>query len=140
MLTFPPRLDDETPWRRGRESKGSKMRPFTIMSAMAMLLLGFVLLAGPTSAVAHPGGLNASGCHTIRKTREYHCHRAQAAPATSSASSTSSNAGVSGQLVKKSNSGICHVPGSTYYARTQNYVAFSDLDECLASGGRLPKQ
>jgi hypothetical protein len=25
---------------------------------------------------AHPGGLNASGCHNNRKTGEYHCHRA----------------------------------------------------------------
>jgi len=23
---------------------------------------------------AHPGGVNAEGCHTNRKTGEYHCH------------------------------------------------------------------
>ena len=33
------------------------------------------------AALAHGGGLNAEGCHTNRKTGEYHCHRA---PATSS--------------------------------------------------------
>ncbi|MBU67704.1 MAG: hypothetical protein CL858_20025 [Cupriavidus sp.] len=27
------------------------------------------------SAYAHGGGLNAEGCHTNRKTGEYHCHR-----------------------------------------------------------------
>ena len=26
-------------------------------------------------ALAHRGGLNKSGCHNNRKTREYHCHR-----------------------------------------------------------------
>jgi hypothetical protein len=26
-------------------------------------------------ATAQPGGLNASGCHTNRKTGEYHCHK-----------------------------------------------------------------
>jgi hypothetical protein len=26
------------------------------------------------SAIAHPGGLDAKGCHTNRKTGEYHCH------------------------------------------------------------------
>jgi hypothetical protein len=26
-------------------------------------------------AAAHPGGLNAEGCHTNRKTGDYHCHR-----------------------------------------------------------------
>jgi hypothetical protein len=29
-----------------------------------------------SSAAAHPGGLNAEGCHNNRKTGEYHCHRA----------------------------------------------------------------
>ena len=33
-------------------------------------------------AGAHGGGLNAEGCHTNRKTGDYHCHRAAAsAPA-----------------------------------------------------------
>jgi hypothetical protein len=26
-------------------------------------------------ALAHGGGLNAQGCHTNRKTGDYHCHR-----------------------------------------------------------------
>lgn len=33
------------------------------------------------SATAHPGGLNAEGCHNNRKTGDYHCHRARAAQA-----------------------------------------------------------
>jgi len=38
-----------------------------------MLALGAMWSAGVASA--HPGGLNASGCHNNRKTGEYHCHR-----------------------------------------------------------------
>lgn len=43
-------------------------------------LLGLTLMlvvAGPTpmAVVAHPGGLNAEGCHNNRKTGGYHCHR-----------------------------------------------------------------
>jgi hypothetical protein len=35
-----------------------------------------------TIAAAHPGGLNAEGCHNNRKTGGYHCHRgASARPA-----------------------------------------------------------
>jgi len=49
---------------------------------------------------------------------------------------STSNEGV----VKKSKSGICHAPGSTYYARTKNFTPFKTLDECLKSGGRLPKR
>lgn len=40
------------------------------------LLLPLALLAGPPPpAFAHPGGLNAEGCHNNRKTGGYHCHR-----------------------------------------------------------------
>lgn len=42
--------------------------------------------------------------------------------------------------VKKSTTGICHAPGTTYYARTKNYTPYDTLDECLKSGGRLPKR
>lgn len=41
--------------------------------------------------------------------------------------------------VKKSTSGICHARGTTYYSRTTNYTAYSSVDACLSSGGRLPK-
>jgi len=36
------------------------------------------LAGGP--AHSHGGGLNAEGCHTNRKTGEYHCHRAGVPP------------------------------------------------------------
>lgn len=32
------------------------------------------------AARAHPGGLDASGCHNNGKTGDYHCHRAGSAP------------------------------------------------------------
>lgn len=44
--------------------------------ARAGLLHIALLCAGSVSA--HGGGLNADGCHTNRKTGEYHCHRAPA--------------------------------------------------------------
>lgn len=43
------------------------------------------------------------------------------------------------ELVKKSKSGICHPPASSHYDRTTNYQAFSSTEECVQSGGRLPK-
>ncbi len=42
--------------------------------------------------------------------------------------------------VKKSTSSICHAPGTTYYAKTKNYTPYNTVDECLSSGGRLPKR
>jgi hypothetical protein len=41
---------------------------------------GLAIAALASTAAAHPGGLNAEGCHANRKTGDYHCHRAGAAP------------------------------------------------------------
>jgi|GEM_PF-2718121 len=39
-----------------------------------------LVLLAPMTAAAHPGGLNAEGCHNNRKTGDYHCHRAPTRP------------------------------------------------------------
>ena len=44
------------------------------------------------------------------------------------------------QAVKKSKTSICHAAGSTYYDRTLNFTPFATMDECIKSGGRLPKR
>lgn len=43
-------------------------------------------------------------------------------------------------VVKKSRSNICHAPGTTYYKKTKYYKSYKTLQECLKSGGRLPKK
>jgi len=43
-------------------------------------------------------------------------------------------------LVKKSSTGICHAKGSSYYEQTKKFEAFKTMDDCLKSGGRLPKK
>src|SRR5687767_7962457 len=45
-----------------------------------LLLTAASLLASASSALAHPGGLDARGCHANRKTGEYHCHPSSPAP------------------------------------------------------------
>ncbi|KPL68008.1 calcium-binding protein [Erythrobacter sp. SG61-1L] len=53
-----------------------------------------MLLVPPASPLrAHPGGLDANGCHTNRKTGEYHCHRAASAPAPAPSPRQGGNAG-----------------------------------------------
>lgn len=47
-----------------------RMRAFLLV----LCLMGGVEL-GAESADAHPGGLNAEGCHNNLKTGGYHCHR-----------------------------------------------------------------
>ncbi|NCA93634.1 MAG: hypothetical protein EOM84_00485 [Sphingobacteriia bacterium] len=45
-----------------------------------------------------------------------------------------------GPVVKKSNTGICHKEGTLFYKNTKNFTAYNSIDECLNSGGRLPKK
>ena len=42
-------------------------------------------------------------------------------------------------MVKKSDSGICHDTKSPSYERTKKFTEFKTLDECVKSGGKLPK-
>lgn len=62
----------------------------------SLLLAGMLPLEG---VLAHPGGLDAAGCHTNRKTGDYHCHRKSGAsvparPAAPSAPARASSGGV----------------------------------------------
>lgn len=41
--------------------------------------------------------------------------------------------------VKKSRNDICHEPGSRSYQSVQTFKSYASLEECLQSGGRLPK-
>jgi hypothetical protein len=50
------------------------------------------------------------------------------------------NAAVAEVLVKKSDSGICHDNSSASYEKTQKFTPFKTLDECVKSGGTLPKK
>lgn len=57
-------------------------------------LVTFILLAFfCSSSFAHGGGLDSKGCHTNRKTGEYHCHRAQTAQRSQSPSANSLKSG-----------------------------------------------
>ena len=41
--------------------------------------------------------------------------------------------------VKKSSNDICHEIGSQYYKQTKRYEGFISIEDCLDSGGRLPR-
>ena len=41
--------------------------------------------------------------------------------------------------VKKSSTDICHKKGSQYYKQTKKYESFNTIEDCLNSGGRLPR-
>lgn len=43
-------------------------------------------------------------------------------------------------IVKKSDSGICHDKNSPSYERTKKFTEFSTMNECIKSGGTLPKR
>jgi hypothetical protein len=43
-------------------------------------------------------------------------------------------------VVKKSDSGICHDKNSSSYSQTKKFTEFKTVDECVKSGGTLPKK
>jgi hypothetical protein len=47
----------------------------------------------PTMVLAHPGGLNAEGCHNNRETGGYHCHRGPSSTPSRALRTVSSNSG-----------------------------------------------
>ena len=49
-------------------------------------------------------------------------------------------AAVTEPIVKKSDSGICHDKNSTSYGQTKKFTEFKSVDECVKSGGTLPKK
>jgi micrococcal nuclease len=59
---------------------------------------------------------------------------------TSNTEKESDSSNSSSDVVKKSSTGICHAPGSTYYSRTKNFTPYDSIEDCLDSGGRLPKR
>ena len=59
----------------------------------------------------------------------------QVAPVAPSAGS----GGGSNLPVKKSRRDICHAPGTRWYDETVNYTSYNTLQECLDSGGRMPR-
>lgn len=50
------------------------------MIGLARYSLGMLLLTTAPQVLAHVGGLNAEGCHSNRKTGDYHCHRGGSTP------------------------------------------------------------
>lgn len=63
-----------------RSRKGGVLAmPRSGLREVALFAL-FVVIWPVSVAFGHGGGLDASGCHTNRKTGDYHCHRGEATP------------------------------------------------------------
>jgi hypothetical protein len=84
-------------------------------------------LLGIGAVHAHPGGLDANGCHYDRsKGNDYHCHK--------QTSEISPNPDINAGA-KKSRENICHDKSSPNYRQLRYFVAYRDMDACLVSGG-----
>ena len=102
------------------------------LSLSALVLLAGVL-ASPPPAGAHPGGLDANGCHYERSSGKnwqdtYHCHEQRPANRDT------------GAAVRKSRENICHDAGSPNYTRLQYFVPYKSMKQCTTSGGRAYKR
>jgi hypothetical protein len=91
---------------------------------LAAVALSLALAA--SSASTHPGDKDPYGCHEEAGTREMHCHDAAGRK-------------LPWPPVKKSRNDICHDRESQWYHQTIHFEPFNTLEECLKSGGRLPR-
>jgi hypothetical protein len=102
-----------------------------LLLRIAAASICFAAIAGISilPAAAHPGGLNAEGCHNNRKTGEYHCHRGKAnAPLKFKGAAKKDACGV--QAGKCSGCGCKGGPGYRNL-KTGNCVGFKNLNaEC----------
>jgi|APCry1669189534_1035231.scaffolds.fasta_scaffold17185_2 hypothetical protein len=62
------------------------------------------------------------------------------ATTTPSASSVVAAAPSNDKPIKKSKNGICHAATSKSYVKVKHYTPYASVDECIKSGGRLPKK
>lgn len=65
--------------------------------------------------------------------------RAEAARPDADRDGAAGDASAAGGPVKLSRNGICHAPGTRYWAVTTRFTAYRTLAACLAAGGRLPR-
>lgn len=94
-------------------------------------------------AIDSDKGLWGSACDisTTSQTTTTQVITQNLAPKTSSNTENESNSSDSSEdVVKKSSTGICHAPGTTYYSRTKKFTPYDSIKDCLDSGGRLPKR
>jgi len=88
-----------------------------------LLMQGFVA----STAGAHPGALDANGCHYESASGAYHCHK-----------DVKPNSKVNSP-VKKSRENVCHDKASPNYKTIKYFIAYQSMRECLTSGGRVPE-
>ena len=63
-----------------------------------MLIASAALVLAPIEALAHGGGLDANGCHTNKKTGDYHCHGGGAPSSGGSSTGSGSGSGSKGTM------------------------------------------
>ena len=90
-----------------------------LIAAVGLSLMAF-------GASPHPGDKDAYGCHAVQGTDKKHCHDAQGNE-------------LPWPPVKKSRNDICHDRDSQWYPQTIHFEPFNTIEDCLKSGGRLPK-
>jgi len=120
------------------------LNPKSFLSFVAMALVGSMALAAdPVVKKSDSGICHEKGSPSYGNTKKFtpfasvdECVKSggklpagQAAAAVAPAS----------PVVKKSDSGICHDAKSPSYERTKKFTEFKTIDECLKSGGKLPK-
>lgn len=108
-----------------------------------------LLIMGCVKTSAHPGGLDAQGCHTNRRTGDYHCHRSATPPVSIPKSENRLAYERERQrpavdrlpypeAVLLTRDGWCHAPSSPQYRTLIDVDFFPSMDACERAGRGRP--
>ncbi|QEH81597.1 excalibur calcium-binding domain-containing protein [Sphingomonas sp. C8-2] len=96
---------------------------------MKIFIAAAVAIVSATIAEAHGGGLNADGCHTNRKTGDYHCHRGPSAGASRAPARSHQPMGAGAATRPYANCTAARAAGAApVYAGTPGYGPHLDRD------------
>jgi hypothetical protein len=118
------------------------LNPKSFLSFVAMALVGSMALAADPAVKKSDSGIcHEKGSPSYGNTKKFtpfasvdECVKSGGKLPAGQVAATAA-----ASMVKKSDSGICHDAKSPSYERTKKFTEFKTIDECLKSGGKLPK-
>lgn len=114
-----------------------------VCAAVLTLAAAQVMAADPAVKKSDSGICHDATSPSFANTKKFtpfnsmdECVKSGGKPAANAAKPAAAPADV----VKKSDSGICHDKSSPSYEKTKKFTPFNSMDECLKSGGKAPKK
>lgn len=116
-------------WGAAAQPEPTPSSLVSTVGTMRSVILSLLAMTMSLDAFAHGGGLDRNGCHTNRKTGDYHCHRGSAPSRDASTPDSDSASGHSGRSGAFANCAQARAAGAAPVRRgDQGYGPHLDRD------------